>query len=58
LLDQQRRAAHQPPIVELALPSDPRVRDLRVEPHRLDAYDDLASRPAADDDDDKAARDE
>ena len=41
LLDQQRRARHLPPLVDLVLPADPRVRDLRVTPHALSAYDTL-----------------
>jgi hypothetical protein len=41
LLDQQRRARHLPPLVDLVLPADPRVRDLRVTPHALSAYDAL-----------------
>jgi hypothetical protein len=39
VLDQKRRAAHAPPLVEVILPDDPRVRDLRVTPHSLAAYD-------------------
>lgn len=42
VLDQRRRASGIKPVVEIALPDDPRVRDLVVEPHRLDAYDTLA----------------
>jgi hypothetical protein len=45
LLDQQRRARHQPPLIDLVLPADPRVRDLRVTPHALSGYDTLL-RPA------------
>lgn len=41
LLDQQRRARRLPPLVDLVLPADPRVRDLRVTPHALKAYDTL-----------------
>jgi transposase len=41
LLEQHRRARHLPPPVELVLPADPRVRDLRVTPHPLTAYDAL-----------------
>ena len=41
LLDQQRRARRQPPPVEIILPADPRVRDLRVTPHALSTYDKL-----------------
>jgi transposase len=39
VLDQRRRAANAPPIVEVILPDDPRVRDLRVTPHSLASYD-------------------
>lgn len=42
VLDQRRRASGIKPVVDIALPDDPRVRDLVVEPHRLDAYDSLA----------------
>jgi hypothetical protein len=41
LLDQRRRAQHLPPPVEVVLPADPRVRDLRVTPHALRPYDTL-----------------
>jgi transposase len=41
LLDQRRRARHVPPPIEVVLPADPRVRDLRVTPHALTAYDTL-----------------
>jgi hypothetical protein len=40
VLDQRRRAAKAPPIVEVILPDDPRVRDLHVTPHSLASYDD------------------
>lgn len=43
VLDQRRRASGTKPVVDFALPDDPRVRDLVVEPHRLDAYDTLAA---------------
>lgn len=42
VLDQRRRADGDKPILQLALSEDPRVRDLVVEPHRLDDYDNLA----------------
>ena len=35
LLDQRARARHTPPPLAVVLPDDPRVRDLRVTPHRL-----------------------
>jgi hypothetical protein len=47
VLDQRRRARHQPPLLDLVLPADPRVRDLRVTPHALSAYDTLLTRPPA-----------
>jgi hypothetical protein len=40
VLDQKRRAASVPPVIEVLLPDDPRVRDLRVTPHSLASYDD------------------
>ena len=44
VLDQRRRADGQRPILPPALSVDPRVRDQVVQPHRLDDYDNLASR--------------
>lgn len=41
LLDQRARARRQPPPLAVVLPADPRVRDLRVTPHALSAYDAL-----------------
>jgi len=41
LLDQRARARHAPPPLAVVLPDDPRVRDLRVTPHRLSTYDAL-----------------
>jgi hypothetical protein len=41
LLEQRRRARHLPPPLDVVLPADPRVRDLRVTPHALSAYDTL-----------------
>ena len=47
LLDQRARARHAPPPLAVVLPDDPRVRDLRVTPHRLSTYDALLQpRPA------------
>jgi hypothetical protein len=46
VLDQRRRARRVPPPIDLVLPADPRVRDLRVTPHPLSAYDRLL-RPSA-----------
>jgi hypothetical protein len=42
VLDQRARARHEPPAIDVVLPDDPRVRDLRITPHALDAYDALA----------------
>ena len=54
ILEQRRRARGLPPPVQVQLPDDPRVRDLRVTPHRLEDYDAL-SKPH-DDDDDEGSR--
>ena len=45
LLDQRARARRQPPPLSIVLPADPRVRDLRVTPHPLAAYDALLTPP-------------
>lgn len=42
VLDQRARARRLPPALDVVLPDDPRVRDLRVTPHALDTYDALA----------------
>ena len=47
VLEQRRRAHRQPPLLDLVLPADPRVRDLRVTPHALSAYDTLLTPPPA-----------
>ena len=47
LLDQRTRARRQPPPLTVVLPADPRVRDLRVTPHPLTAYDALLTPPPA-----------
>ncbi|UCF69391.1 MAG: IS21 family transposase [Acidobacteriota bacterium] len=44
LLEQRRRSRGLKPPVQLQLPDDPRVRDLRVIPHRLEDYDALGNR--------------
>jgi transposase len=44
VLDQRRRAAGGRPVILGPLPDDPRVRDQVVQPHKLDAYDNLAAR--------------
>lgn len=43
LLDQQARLRGQAPPLDVVLPDDPRVRDLRVEPHSLAPYDELST---------------
>jgi transposase len=48
LLEQRRREQGKKPPMRVDLPDDPRVRDLRITPHRLEAYDALGH-----DDDDK-----
>jgi transposase len=40
LVDQRRRAANTPPLLDIILPDDPRIRDLHVTPHSLASYDD------------------
>ena len=47
ILDQQARARGSAPKLDVVLPDDPRVRDLRVTPHSLDTYDALC-RPKED----------
>jgi transposase len=47
VLEHRRRARRQPPLLDLVLPADPRVRDLRVTPHALSAYDTLLTPPPA-----------
>ena len=47
VLDQRTRARHAPPPLTVVLPDDPRVRDLRVTPHALTAYDALCTPRAA-----------
>jgi transposase len=49
-LDQRARARRIPPPVPVLLPADPRVRDLRVTPHRLADYDGLLTPPPASED--------
>ena len=48
VLEQRRRARRLPPPIALVLPADPRVRDLRVIPHALSAYDTLLTAPTPD----------
>jgi len=47
ILETRRRAKGLPPPVRVELPADPRVRDLRVIPHRLEDYDRLAAHDEA-----------
>lgn len=42
VLDQRARARKRAPKLDVVLPDDPRVRDLRVTPHPLDSYDALS----------------
>jgi hypothetical protein len=44
LLEQERRKRRMKPPVKVTITNDPRVRDLRVTPHRLEQYDDLAKK--------------
>lgn len=55
-LDQRARARRTPPPVPVLLPADPRVRDLRVTPHRLADYDGLLTPPSPPEDPDGPAR--
>ena len=48
LLDQRARAKKAVPALDVILPDDPRVRDLRVTPHQLGSYDSL-SKPTEND---------
>jgi transposase len=50
ILDQRARARALPPPLDVVLPDDPRVRDLRVVPHSLAAYDQLADDDSEDTD--------
>jgi transposase len=50
VLDQRARARRAAPPLDVPLPDDPRIRDLRVTPHPLDAYDRLAARTEDDHD--------
>lgn len=51
ILEQRRRARGLKPVVPVALPNDPRVRDLRVTPHNLESYDAIGKRKPDPDDD-------
>ena len=50
VLDQRARLRGQPPSVPVVLPDHAHIRDLRVIPHRLDAYDQLGGDQEDDDD--------
>ncbi len=52
ILEQRRRARGLAPPVRVQLPDDPRVRELRVRPHRLEEYDALGQRDDDPDDHD------
>jgi hypothetical protein len=41
ILDRKRHEQGQPPALPVALPDDPRVRDLAVRPHRLEDYEQI-----------------
>jgi hypothetical protein len=51
VLDRRRHARGQPPPVPVALPDDPRLRELVVTPHRLADYDHQADEPGDQPDD-------
>ncbi len=50
ILEQKRLHTGRPPATTVALPSDPRIRNLAVSPHDLGAYDDLLKQPDSDGD--------
>lgn len=50
VLDQRARKKRLPPPIDVVLPDDPRVRDLRVTPHALGPYDALSHGPENPDD--------
>lgn len=50
LLDQKARRRKVLPAIDVVLPDDPRVRDLRVTPHALSDYDRLLEKDTNDDD--------
>lgn len=48
VLDQRRRADSAPPLIDVVLPDDPRIRDMHITPHSLASYDDaLRTSPAS-----------
>jgi hypothetical protein len=50
ILEQSRHAQRQPPPIAVALPEDPRLRDIVVHPHALATYDQLQAEGNNDDD--------
>jgi hypothetical protein len=50
VLDQRARARRIAPPLDVPLPDDPRIRDLRVTPHGLAGYDRLSAPDTEDDD--------
>jgi transposase len=50
VLERQHRARGLPPALPLPLSDDPRVRDLRVQPHSLDTYDQIGRNRTQEDD--------
>ena len=53
ILEHQRHSRHQDPPLAVALPDDPRVRDLVVHPHDLATYDQLTTGSSDGDDDNR-----
>jgi transposase len=49
ILEQARHAQSQPPPIPVALPEDPRLRDIVVHPHALRTYDHIRTEPEDDD---------
>jgi hypothetical protein len=56
ILEQRRRARGLAPPIRVELPDDPRVRDLRVTPHRLEDYDALGQQDSDNNDDNEGSR--
>jgi hypothetical protein len=50
ILERRRQERGVPPALPVALPDDPRVRDLVVTPHALDRYDPIRTEEPTDDD--------
>ena len=53
ILERQERNRGALPSLPVALPDDPRVRDLVVRPHNLASYDNLSEKPNQDDKDEE-----